>query len=149
MGYRIRKSLRRHQGLVAAEATVALALLIGEVVSFSLYLRAAQAQEIAESESYSANLSSADLQLRTGQIADARSLLANTSPTLRGWEWRHLMARTDESIATIYSPDFYGRDVHPRYREMTFSEDGTQGNRFARPHCNCAEVELQKVCHCI
>ena len=136
MGYRIRKSVRRHQGLVAAGATVALALLIGAVVSFSLYLRAVRAQEIAESESYSANLSSADLQLRAGQIADARSLLANTSPTLRGWEWRHLMARTDESIATIYSPDFYGRDVHPRYREMIFSEDGTQvfgyGGAFLR-----------------
>ena len=136
MGYRIRKSVRRHQGLVAAGATVALALLIGAVVSFSLYLRAVRAQEIAESESYSANLSSADLQLRTGQIADARSLLANTSPTLRGWEWRHLMARTDESIATIYSPDFYGRDAHPRFREMTFSEDGTQvfgyGGHFLR-----------------
>jgi hypothetical protein len=55
VGYRTRKFVRRHQGLVAAGSAVALALLIGAVVSFVLYLKAAREQELAESESYAAN----------------------------------------------------------------------------------------------
>jgi WD40 repeat protein/serine/threonine protein kinase len=126
IGYRTKKFVRRHQGLVAAGSAVALALLIGAVISFSLYLKAVQERERAESESYSANLSAADMLLRAGQVSDARFRLANTPPALRGWEWRHLMARTDESTATIYSLDFSGAETHNRNREIVFSEDGAQ-----------------------
>ena len=114
-GYRTRKFVGRHKGLVAAGSAVALALLIGAVVSFVLYLKAAREQERAESESYTANLTAADVQLRAGQVSDARSRLANAVPALRGWEWRYLMARTDESSATIYARDA---------SEMELSEDG-------------------------
>ena len=126
IGYRIRKFSRRHRGLLAAGSAVALALLVGAIVSFWLYLRAVREQEKAESESYAATLVAADLQLRSGQVENARSGLANTPPALRGWEWRHLMARMDQSIATIYSPEFIGPEVHYRSVEMRFSEDGAQ-----------------------
>jgi serine/threonine protein kinase len=96
IGYRTRKFVRRHKGLVAAGSAVALALLIGAVVSFVLYLKAAREQELVENESYIANLTAADVQLRLGQVSDARSRLANAVPALRGWEWRYLMAKTDE-----------------------------------------------------
>jgi WD40 repeat protein len=95
-----------------------------------------RAQERAEAESYSATLIAANLQLRAGETDDARAKLANTSPALRGWEWRHLMALTDQSIATIYVPDLLGPQVHVHTQEMRFSEDGAQlfsyGNGFLR-----------------
>jgi len=126
IGYRIRKFVRRHRGLVAAGTTVALALLVGAVVSFALYLRAVREQERADVESYAATLIAADLQLRAGQIGEARSGLAKTSPALRGWEWRHLMARTDQSTAMIYSREFLGPEAHIRPRQIAFTKDGSQ-----------------------
>src|SRR5277367_143200 len=71
IGYRARKFIRRNKGLVAAGSAVALALLIGAVVSFSLYLKASREQEQAESESYAANLSAADVQFRQGSAGAA------------------------------------------------------------------------------
>jgi WD40 repeat protein/predicted Ser/Thr protein kinase len=101
--YRSRKFVSRHRGVVLAAASIALALGIGAVVSFSQYLSATREKSAAELASYSANLSAAELLLRAGLSADARSQLGNTTPGLRGWEWRHLMSRTDQSITTIYS----------------------------------------------
>ncbi len=126
MGYRLRKFVRRHRILVAAGSTVALALLIGAAVSLLLYLRASREQERAERESYSANLSAAEIQLRFGEVGEAKGRLASTSPMLRGWEWHHLMARTDESSASIYSPELKGPENKRRFQEMRFSEDGSQ-----------------------
>ena len=68
---------------MAAGSAVVLALLIGALVSFVLYLQAAREQQLAENESYAANLTAADVQLRAGQVSDA---LANAPPALRGWE---------------------------------------------------------------
>ena len=134
--YLARKFVHRHLGLVAAGAAVALALLIGAMVSFTLYLRAVGEQQRAELESYSADLIAAEMQSRAGETEDAKVKLASTSPALRGWEWRHLMARIDQSTATIYVPEFSGPDIHIRSREMRFSADGAQlfsyGNSFLR-----------------
>ena len=126
LSYRLRKFVRRHRALVAAGSTVALALLVGAVVSFMLYLRASREQEIAETESYSLSMSAAEVKLRLGDILSARGYLASTSPRLRGWEWQHLMARLDESSATIYSPELEGPANKRRFQEMRFSKDGTQ-----------------------
>jgi WD40 repeat protein/serine/threonine protein kinase len=103
LSYRVLKLVRRHRGLVAAGSAVFLALVAGGVISFALYVREAREHERAESESYEANLSAADIQLRAGHVYDARERLARAAPGLRGWEWRYLMARTDESSATLYS----------------------------------------------
>jgi non-specific serine/threonine protein kinase/serine/threonine-protein kinase len=126
IGYRVRKYVRRHRGLVAAGTTVAAALLVGAVVSFLLYLRAARAQETAEIESHAANVSAADLQLRAGEVSNARARLAAIPPLFRGWEWRYLMARTDESSATIYCNGLSGPSPHVEYPEIRFGEDGTR-----------------------
>ena len=126
IGYRIRKFVRRHRGLVAAGSTVTLALLVGAVVSMVLYRQAVRERERAEAESYSANLIAADLQLRAGQIENATLKLASAPTALRGWEWRHLVARTDQSTATIYTTEFLAPEVHIRNPEMTFNEDGAQ-----------------------
>jgi eukaryotic-like serine/threonine-protein kinase len=123
--YQAAKFVRRHRGMVAAASAVMAALLIGAVVSFALYLKASKEQEIAQSESYSANLSAADMQLREGLVREAKFRLANTPVALRGWEWRYLMASTDQSTATVYSRDFT-LDVKFRGRRIVFSEDGEQ-----------------------
>jgi eukaryotic-like serine/threonine-protein kinase len=127
IAYRSRKFLRRHKGLVAAGTAVAIALLAGAVVSFALYLRATRERERAEFEGYASNLSAAELQLEAGQASDARTRLARATPSLRGWEWWHLMARTDQSVATIYSAhEFYGPEVRGRVYAMRFNQDATQ-----------------------
>jgi WD40 repeat protein len=124
--YRLRKFIRRHKGPVAAGAVVAIAVLAGTAVSFALYLRAKQAQQRLEIETYAANLSAADLHLRAGQAGEAISLLTAAPAFLRGWEWRYLAARSDESAASIYSPEFSGVETHRRFPEMRFGEEGAQ-----------------------
>jgi WD40 repeat protein len=126
IGYRIRKFVRRHRGLVTAGSTVVLALLVGAIVSMVLYRQAVRERDKAEAESYSANLIAADLQLRAGHVETARSKLAKALPGLRGWEWHHLLARTDQSTATIYTLGLLGPEVHLRAPEMRFNESGTQ-----------------------
>ncbi len=125
--YRCRKFVRRHKGVVAAGTAVAVSLLAGAVVSFALYRQAVGDRERAESEGYAANLSAAELQLESGHASDARTRLARATPALRGWEWRHLMARTDQSVATIYSAhQFVGPEYHLRGSEIRFNQDGSQ-----------------------
>lgn len=126
IGYRTQKFVRRNHGLVLAGAAVAVALLAGAVVSFSLYLKAVQQQERAEGESYSANLTVADVQLRDGETDIARSRLAMIPPALRGWEWSHLMSRTDDSVSTIYSHNLVALWSHGGSPEIVFNQDGTQ-----------------------
>ena len=80
--YRSRKFLRRNKGLVAAGTAVAVAVLAGAVVSFSLLLRATRERERAEVESYASNLSAAELQLEAGQASQARTRLARCGARL-------------------------------------------------------------------
>jgi WD40 repeat protein/serine/threonine protein kinase len=136
LAYRGRKFVSRHRGSVMAATAVALAFCIGAVVSFSQYLSATREKSAAELASYTANLRAAELLLRGGQAGDARARLANTTPGLRGWEWRHLMSRTDQSIASIYSGIFFGSYYHVVSPQLRFSGDGAQiityGGTFVR-----------------
>jgi WD domain, G-beta repeat len=135
--YRTRKFAQRYKRTVVAVIAIALTVLTCAVVSFALYLQAVRQQKAVELSNYSANLSAADLQLRAGQPVDARNRLAATPASLRGWEWRYLMASTDKSTASMYSThQFVGFENVWRNLEMLFSEDGTKlfcyGDSFLR-----------------
>jgi len=58
-------------------------------------------REVAERQSYAANLAAADLHIRANEIGEAHRRLLQCPATLRGWEWRYLLWKTDTSIATL------------------------------------------------
>src|SRR5690606_1745586 len=53
----------------------------------------------AERQPYRANLIAAEASLRLDELPRAVAALEACDPALRGWEWRHLMLQTDESVA--------------------------------------------------
>jgi len=99
--YRLRKLIRRNRGPVAAAAAILVLLVGGLAVSSALFVRSERARHEVTRQNYVANLFSADASLRTGEMREAKRRLLACDPALRNWEWRHLYARTDTSLATI------------------------------------------------
>ena len=99
--YRMKKFVRKHRGAVAAAAGLLLSLVCGLALSSSLYIAEQRQREIAERQSYLANLTSAQAQINGGDYASARDLLFQCVPRLRGWEWRLLYALTDTSARRL------------------------------------------------
>jgi WD40 repeat protein len=56
---------------------------------------------VADQENYAASIAAASLLLEKDQRDEARARLAAAPAALRGWEWRYLSARIDESLAVI------------------------------------------------
>jgi predicted Ser/Thr protein kinase len=116
--YQFRKFARRHRALVAAVLGVVAALAVGTVVSVLYAVRAdhnaraadenarqARANERqARSQAYRERLAAAVAALSHHDFADAARQLKEAPEELRGWEWRHLHARLDDSAATIPLP---------------------------------------------
>ena len=101
--YRTAKFVRKHKGAVAAGVAVVSALVSALAISTVSYFRAEEARRALQEESYVANIRAADLHLRSGEILEARRRLASAHPDLRGWEWRHLIARSDASVSMFSS----------------------------------------------
>jgi WD40 repeat protein/predicted Ser/Thr protein kinase len=120
--YQLRKFARRHKALVGAVLGVVAALAAGTVVAVLYAVRAdhnareagenarqaqeneRQAQENerrAQYQTYLARLAAAAAALSHHDVADAARQLKEAPPELRGWEWRHLHARLDDSAAIL------------------------------------------------
>jgi WD40 repeat protein/predicted Ser/Thr protein kinase len=113
--YHLRKFARRHKGVVGAVLGIGLALAAGTVVSVLYAVRAADnAREAGENarqananarqaryQTYRARLAAATAALQNHDVADARRQLDAAPEKLRGWEWRHLRARLDDSSETV------------------------------------------------
>ena len=127
--YRMQKFVRRHAGSVATVALVALAILLGLVVSTAMYFRAesmrVQAEQARENETvartraeqaeettkskaeelrrtlYVNSIQLADAKYREGNAKQVRSLLDSCPNDLRGWEWERLNYMSDRSLMTI------------------------------------------------
>lgn len=116
--YQIRKFAKRNRGLVAGMITATLMLLIGATTSTILAVReghqrrraderaadamrqtalAEQRELEAQRLAYRASLSAAATALQSGDVATARSSLADAPDPLRGWEFRHLALLADRS----------------------------------------------------
>jgi WD40 repeat protein len=119
--YHLRKFARRHKALVGAVLGVALALAAGTVVSVLYAVRADRsARQAGENErqakenerrakenerralyqTYRARLAAAAA-LSHHDVADTARQLDAAPKELRGWEWRHLHARLDDSVAVL------------------------------------------------
>jgi eukaryotic-like serine/threonine-protein kinase len=102
--YQLRKFARRHRALVAAVLGIGLALAAGTVVSVLYAVRAEHNARQARYQTYRARLAAAAAALSRHDVADAARQLKEAPEELRGWEWRHLYARLDDSAATIPLP---------------------------------------------
>ena len=100
--YRLRKFVRKNLAAVGAAAAILLCLVAGLTASATLYVREQRQRTVAEQESYTANLASADALIGAGQYDEARRHLFNCPRRLRGWEWRMVYAQTDNSLAAVH-----------------------------------------------
>ena len=127
--YRFRKLVQKHRRTVAAVITITATLIIGLVVSTSMYFLANQARrsetvarskaeqsqkaeqeqrKLAETKAedlrrslYVNSIQLADSKYREGNIGRVRELLDTCPNDLRGWEWHRLNYISDQSIMTI------------------------------------------------
>jgi WD40 repeat protein len=120
--YQLRKFARRHKALVAGASGIFAALLLGTIVSIVFAWRAAQNARVAETnaraadenarlanerareatyQSYRARIAAAVAALSRHDVTDAASQLDAAPEALRGWEWRHLHTRLDDSTTVL------------------------------------------------
>ncbi len=106
--YQLRKFARRHRAIVAGTSGTFAALLVGTAVSIAFALRADQharvaneRERIATYQTYRARIAAAVAALSHHDVADASRQLDEAPEALRGWEWRHLRTRLDDSTAVI------------------------------------------------
>lgn len=111
--YRLSKFARRNKAIVAGVGVAFLALTIGTAVAVQQAVRAETARvqerrqrEAADRETYRACLVAASSALRRHEIAEAQRHLAAAPAALRGWEWRHLQSRLDDSQAILKTEEF-------------------------------------------
>lgn len=96
-GYRARRFVRRNRLVVGAAIAVFAALSIGLVLALAANRRAERAALENEHTAYREALGAAAASLVIGEVSTARESLERQPEHLRGWEWRHLMSRTDAS----------------------------------------------------
>jgi WD40 repeat protein/predicted Ser/Thr protein kinase len=99
--YQLRKFARRHKALVAGVLGVFAALLMGTVVSVLFAWRASENARQATYQAYRARLAAAIAALSNNDVADAARQLDAAPKALRGWEWRHLSSRLDDSFDMV------------------------------------------------
>jgi WD40 repeat protein/serine/threonine protein kinase len=161
------KFARRHKAAVAAVVGILLTLALGAVTAGLFALRATEQRDRAEEygrradrqreaalyAAYHAHLAAAGAALRDDDVAAAaRHLLnADVPEELRGWEWRHLRSRLDESATVVAAPDqgemhlaSGGRGIRllAAGRDLRLTDpDGAEGFRFPRHGLRVLHVE--------
>ena len=112
--------VRRHRVLVATAATVA-GFGITALVLTSIAL------EGASRSAYANAIWAAWGMLERADASAAHDMLMSADPARRGWEWRHLAARCDQSTWTAQAPgQVYGVDWTPDGRVLAASSSGFQ-----------------------
>jgi predicted Ser/Thr protein kinase len=99
--YRARRFVGRHKALVSGAAAVFAAMLAATIISLLSARAARRSAELARSQEYQARLAAAIAALSGNDVADAARHLEQAPEELRGWEWRHLHSRLDDSSAVL------------------------------------------------
>lgn len=109
--YQLGKFARRHKTLVGGAAATGMALVLGligttyfAVREASQRLQAEQNTREARHQTYRARVSAAAAALQNHDVLSARRQLDEAPDELRGWEWRHLYSRLDDSSAVVPLP---------------------------------------------
>lgn len=101
--------LLKRQKLLAA---VILFFLAASAVLTSLYLQSLRAErEQRTAGEYNARLTAAEAALHSAAVERGIEQLNLAPETHRGWEWYHLRARMDQSLAKFYVGEYYIRSV--------------------------------------
>ncbi|MBL9120611.1 MAG: protein kinase [Phycisphaerae bacterium] len=96
---RARRFARRHRGVVWGVTSTIVALTIGVIAAIAFALRESDSRLRAERTSYRAGVAAANAALINNDVRSARQHLESTPAHLRGWEWRYLVGRLDQSVA--------------------------------------------------
>ncbi len=110
---------RRHRAAVAGVAGIFAVLVAAVVVSSLLASWARSEQHRAEVQAAMAQLGLAQARLAEFDPGSARTALEQVRPRLRGWAWRHLQSRLDQSIGVLRLPG-----GPPGPRSLSLSADG-------------------------
>lgn len=116
--YHLGKFARRHKALVGGTLAVVAALVLGLIGTILFAVGEARQREQAEKnaltateekgkallQAYRASLAAASAALENHDVADAARHLKEAPEELRGWEWRHLSSRLDDSSDVIPLP---------------------------------------------
>jgi WD40 repeat protein/predicted Ser/Thr protein kinase len=95
------KFVRRHRQLVGSLGAILIILLCATVFSFGWALDAEDARRVAEWGGYRTQLNLSESELRGGHLARAQESLNAVPEEQRGWEWRYLDRRADQSQTEI------------------------------------------------
>ena len=98
---------RRHRVFLIATALVVTGLTVAVALATAYGLRAESARALAERRAYVATLAAASGALRSHDGGEALAQLERAPPGLRGWEWRHLLARSDVSERAVPWPNAF------------------------------------------
>jgi len=118
--YLLGKIVEQHKWQTATVLAGSL-LVVAGIVALSVWRWAVEAdsqRHRAEGTAYGASMVAAEAALRSNAIDNARVILERTDRRRRGWEWRHLFNRLDQSLETIVS-DLEGGADH-----LAVSADG-------------------------
>ncbi len=121
--YQLRKFARRHTALVGGVLAVMATLVLGLIGTILFAVQAGHNARVARDEEkeahsqmYRARVAAAASALASHDVVDAARQLREAPEELRGWEWRHLHSRLDDSsgvfpvetgdiIHLVHSPD--------------------------------------------
>jgi WD40 repeat protein/serine/threonine protein kinase len=124
--YKARKFVRRHAGTVAAATVIVVLLIVGLIVSTTLYVQVEQARNIAQNQTeayrqalYRNTVARVYAEYQIGYAGDTRKILESCPVDLRGWEWYYLRYICDEARLTIDGHDH-------TVTAVAFSPSGTQ-----------------------
>jgi WD40 repeat protein len=124
--YLARKFMRKNRVKVLAAAAVLICLLAGLTASSALYFRAERQRQRAERQGYAANLAAANMHVHANEFEEARARLLLSPPRLRAWEWRHVWASADNSLATISSSRWEPLTDEDWRTGLSISPDGSR-----------------------
>jgi WD40 repeat protein len=106
--YHLRKFARRNQGLVGGVFATGVVLVLGLVGTILFAIGEARQRREAQRnaraatfQTYRARVAAAVTALTAHDVADAAHQLEVAPKDLRGWEWRHLKSRLDDSSLVI------------------------------------------------
>jgi eukaryotic-like serine/threonine-protein kinase len=116
--YHLRRFARRHTALVGGVLATVAALVLGLVGTMLFAVREAHQRGQAENnalqakaqegkalfQAYRARMAAAAAAPTAHDVADAARQLNEASEDLRGWEWRHLHSRLEDSSSVIPLP---------------------------------------------
>lgn len=154
--YQARSIAARNRALVAGAAAVLLALVLGLVGTSAGLVQASAARATAVHErdeaqrhAYAASIAAADSALRVDDSGTAKTQLRSAPEALRGWEWRYLAARADQSEETFrlrawdakVVPDGSGVLVIRRDQQISLTDLKGENAKWTQPLPDGIEVE--------